>query len=121
MLEPSFRYLPRIIARGSLWSSCAKGMHPNQRFYKYYWWIFWRESPVEGWAFLRPAYRQSTADAMRFREQLHEAQEPYLLYNKQYPRLDPTNPFNPNHARWRKVVWAPAWDDDPDEVWEGHK
>ena len=54
-------------------------------------------------------------------EQLRAEQEAYILYNEQFPRLDPTNPFNPHHARWQNVTWAPSLDDDPDEAWKGHK
>jgi hypothetical protein len=43
----------------------ATGLHPNPYLYKYYWWVFWSQSPVDGLAFLDKAYRLNTAEASR--------------------------------------------------------
>ncbi|MBL8792588.1 MAG: hypothetical protein JNM56_01655 [Planctomycetia bacterium] len=42
--------------------------------------------------------------------------ELYWLYNRQLPRRDSANPFDPDHPRWAGVEWALAYDDDLDPV-----
>ena len=96
-------------------------MHPNPRFYKYYWWIFWKESPVEGEQFLSKDYRLCTAAAMQLLDRLKEQNELCWLYNRSLPRMDKANPFNLESERWKDTEWAPAYDDDPDPVWNGFK
>ena len=46
------------------------------RFYKYYWWVFWNESPVDGKEFLSSQYRLSTAAAFELLDNLKERNEP---------------------------------------------
>jgi len=100
-------------------SSYASGVHPNRTFYKYYWWIFWNESPVDGREFLTKEYRLSTAAAIELIERLREQKEPYWLYNTRLPRLGSDIPFDPQSARWQGCEWAPAYDDDSDPAAEG--
>lgn len=106
-------------------SSYAQGVHPNPRFYKYVWWVFWGESAADGWEFLGDQHRLSTAAALTLLADLKARGEPYWLYNRRLPRRDPANPFDTNHPRWRDVEWAAAYDDDPDpiapEPLAGHK
>ena len=48
---PEFKVLERIRTESTTsrqWYAGATFMHPNPRFFKYYWWVFWKESPVEG-------------------------------------------------------------------------
>lgn len=58
---------------------------------------------------------------MALREKMLEAGEPGWVYNKQIPRFGVDTPFDHKHPRWQGVMFAPAWDYDPDPVWEGHK
>ena len=98
------------------WYAGATFMHPNPWFYKYYWWVFWKESPVDGLAFLSKEYRLSTAAAMQLLASLRERKEPCLIYNSRHPRMDKANvpfPLNPESERWKDTEWAPAYDDDP--------
>jgi hypothetical protein len=97
-------------------------MHPNPKFYKYYWWVFWKGSPVDGDEFLSSRYRMPTAAAAQLLEELREKGEPFWLYNRQLPRKDADNtPFDPDAPRWKNAEWAPPYDQDPDAVWNGHK
>ena len=126
MQIPEFERMQRERATGrSGCSSYATGVHPNPRFYKYHWWVFWRESPVDGSEFLSDKYRLSTAAAMALSADLKARGEPSWLYNRRLPRRDPANPFDTNHPRWRDAEWAVAYDDDPDPVapepLSGHK
>lgn len=127
MLTPNFDRLrserARSLKRGQRCrcSSNASDVHPNPRFYKYYWWVFWNESPVDGFEFLTDQYRLSMAAAIELMNSLKERNEPYWLYNKKVPRLGSNIPFNLQSPRWQGVDWAPAYDEDPDPIsdWEG--
>ncbi|MFA6107409.1 MAG: hypothetical protein WDA75_01440 [Candidatus Latescibacterota bacterium] len=112
------RQFGRPAPRG--WYFCQR-MHPNPRLWKYRWWVFHRESTAEGRVFLEPEHSLCTARAMEVLEDLQQREMFYLVYNRGYPRRDPSNPFNPGHPRWAGVKWAPAWEEDPDSVWRGHK
>lgn len=96
----------------------ASGIHPNPYFYKYYWWIFWSQSPVDGRAFLDKAYRINTAGAARLCERLAELGEPFWRYNVRLPRDDPRSPFDRSHALWQSREWTVSYEDDKDETWE---
>jgi hypothetical protein len=127
---PDFRELERMRAeckangRWQCWWSGATYMHPNPRFYKYYWWVSCKESPVDGRQFLSTEYRLCTADAMQLLDRLKEQNEPCWLYNTRLPRMDKAHvpfPLNPDSERWRDAEWAPAYDGDPDPAWNGFK
>jgi len=91
-------------------------VHPNQRFYKYVWWVFWNGSRADGSEFLGDEYRLSTAAALSLVADLKAKGEPYWLYNSRLPRRDPANPFDVNHPHWQGAEWAPAYDEDSDPV-----
>ena len=113
MRAPEFEGIRRERAEGrTACRSYAERVHPNPRFYKYYWWVCWSESPVDGNEFLSDKYRLSTAAALALSAELKARGEPSWLYNRQLPRRDPTNPFDMNHPKWRDAEWAPAYDDD---------
>ena len=95
----------------------ATGLHPNPYLYKYYWWVFWSQSPVDGLAFLDKAYRLNTAEASRLCEKLASLNEPFWRYNCHLPRYTPCTPFDRNHDRWRACEWASPYEDDTDEIW----
>lgn len=44
-----------------------------------------------------------------------------FIYNRQLPRRGLGKPFDLTHPRWANREWAPAWEDDPDPEWNGHK
>lgn len=114
MRIPNFEIIRR--QREARCSSFATGVHPNPRFYKYYWWVFWSESPIDGMEFLSDKYRLSTAAAIALLAELKAMGKPLWLYNRRLPRRDPANPFDANHSQWRDVEWAPPYDDDMDPV-----
>jgi hypothetical protein len=93
-------------------------MHPNERFYKYYWWVFWNESPIDGEQFLSEEHRLSTAAAMQLLARLKQANEPCWLYNERIPRVGAVIPRDPKSPRWLGISWAPAYDEDPDPIWD---
>lgn len=97
-------------------------MHPNLLLYKYYWWVFHVGCPREGWDFLSNQYRLCTHDAFKLISQLRAEEKPYRLYNMKLYRHDPNNaPWDYAALRRRVEELAPAFPDDADPVWNGHK
>lgn len=123
MRVPSFKQLETDQQKDDGVSySYACRMHPNPHFYKYYWWIFWKGSPFEGHKFLNSLEtRLTTKKAYELRHKLTVENLSYYLYNESYPRLDPNNPFDLTKEKWKNCRWAPAYDDDSDEPYKGHK
>ncbi len=121
MRLPSFDELALdITANGNkpIRSRYASNMHPNPYFYKYYWWVFWQGSPVDGREFLSHDYQLCTHDAFMLLDQLNAAGESWVLYNKHSPRYDLINtPFDVNHPQWQNRIFAPSFEQDTDPVW----
>jgi len=123
MRVPSFKQLAADQQReGGVSYSYASRMHPNPYFYKYYWRIFYKDSPCEGHDFFeRSDNRLTTKQAYELRNKLAAENLNCYIYNSSYPRLDPNNPFDPAAERWKDCQWAPAYDDDNDEPYKGFK
>ena len=119
MESPKFSILDDMRQKGKRCRSFAQTMHPNPQFYKYYWWVFWKESTAEGDEFLSENSRLSTSEAMKLVKRLEGEKEPCLLYNNRLPRRGSI--FDPASPRWQDAEWAPAFDDDKDDFWQGHK
>ena len=98
---------------------CTGLAHPSRRLFKCYWQIFHRTIGVEGQAFFNtPAL--CTHDAKKLMDFLDEKGEGYLVYTTSVPRQGNT-PFDFSHSRWDGVMPAPAYEDDTDTEWEGHR
>lgn len=98
--------------------SYATNMHPSPYFYKYYWWVFWLGSPIDGREFLGNEYRLCTREAFMFLDQLRANGDSWILYNKHNPRHDLINtPFDFEHPQWKNRVLAPSFEKDFDPVW----
>jgi hypothetical protein len=128
MRKPSFKLLAEFKLQAknkeevSLWSSFAQGMHPNPKFYKYRWWIFWEQSPVDGMAFLEDRYAIGTAAAMTLMNKLEQQKKIHWIYNKRLPRLEPgVTPFDPQHPKWKNYAFSTALSEDADPEWNGHR
>lgn len=125
MMKPTFsnlKLLNDVIGRGPFGKWMVAGAvnrHPNPRFYKYYWWVFHAGSACEGSEFLGNAHRLNEYDAYRLMEALREADEAFMLYNRQLPRRG--GKFDPDSAKWKSREWAPAFEDDPDPEHKGYK
>lgn len=122
MKIPSFSLLASQSSLEGSRSSYAQSMHPDPRFYKYLWWVFWEGSPVDGAEFLSDAYAINTAAAMELMDDLLQKQKPHWVYNRQVPRLDPgITPFDPLHSRWKDTQFALSLAEDSDAAWQGHR
>jgi hypothetical protein len=119
MRLPTFSMLDEARKEGCLCQSYALTLHPNPRFYKYVWWVFSKYSTAEGQEFFSEANRLTTAAAMRLLERLKAENEPCVLYNARLPRAGSI--FDPTAEKWQSVEWAPAYEEDKDESWNGHK
>lgn len=91
------------------------------RFYKYTWQIWTPDCELEGREFLRHAPRMSTAAFMARYKAMLNANLPGWIYRHDRPREGLGTPFDRSHPKWNNVESAPAWDDDLDPVWNGHK
>jgi len=123
MKIPDFKTLANETKKkGFYWIfSEASFMHPNPRFYKYYWWVFWQGSPCDGRDFLNKKHRLPTKQYFDLIEKLHAEGQSYWVYNRKLPRRDPANPFNFNAKVWENYEWAPPFDEDTDEECRGYK
>ena len=73
MIRPTHAYLQREIKNsdGPRRIGQDSGVHPNPRFFKYYWWIFHEGVPVEDEDFLfQDEYRLCGYDAMKLLDRL---------------------------------------------------
>lgn len=101
----------------------SQGIHPNPRFFKYRWWVFWEGSLEEGWDFIHNEdYSLCTAKFLKVRERLLDEQQPQMVYNSKYLRRGSQlwDIMVPGHRRWCLPI-AVAYDDDLDPAWRGHK
>jgi len=91
----------------------------NPLFFKFYWWIFHKDSPCEGGEFLDDKYRLTTKKAIDLMQQLDANKQTYFIYNHRFPRLDPENtPFDMNSERWKGSKFVMSFADDEDEeIW----
>lgn len=102
--------------------SYAQSIHPDPRFYKYQWWVFWKNSACDGRQFLTSEYSLGTCAAMALIDDLFFKRESHWIYNKQIPRNEPgITPFNVNSVKWKNIVFTPSFDQDCDPLWTCHK
>ena len=96
--------------------------HPNPYFYKYYYRIFTENSTCEYQEFLKADNIMNTAEALKFIKYCDENKIYALVYNFSKRRFDPANtPFKWNFNTFNKDDWAPPFDQDTDEEFNGHK
>jgi hypothetical protein len=123
MQTPNFEILKREMEESPGFSSKFYGsfMHPKPRFYKYYWWVFWAESPCDGREFRSKENRLPTKKAMDLIDKLKDEGQHCWIYNNRIPRLDPNNPFDVDSKCWSDSEWAKPFDEDTDELYNGNK
>lgn len=125
MKKPTFANLERdqaVHPDGAIYFYGSR-VHPNPRWYKYYWRVFSLESEVEEEGFFRLAPRLCTYDAFKYAKMIKQAGGVCYLYNERLPRKGPDTPFDVNAVRWEGTEWAMPYDDDLDPVATdgGHK
>ncbi len=116
--EPYFEVLARHKEEGRKGVLYSQRMHPNPRFYKYYWHVFSRSSVYEGEEFFEKC-RMSTYEAAKEIKRLEKAGETFIVFNYSLPRSGPDTPFNKNKSKH----WAPPYDVDQNKPLgeKGHK
>ena len=97
----------------------APPVHPDPRMYKYAWRIWTRASPWAGADFFRQVPVLSMSGFRQLEKQLIDGREHFFVYGVQRPRLGEV--LEQCSPPWTHVVFAPAYDDDTDAVWNGHK
>ena len=124
MRIPLYKHLHNdpLIAQDASSISFAQAMHPNPRFYKYRWWVFWEGSPCEGSEFLEQKYSLCTADFMSLTEKLRLDGKLHFIYNKQYPRHEEgVTPFLTQHPRWEGIKFEVPLSQDNDPAYKEHR
>lgn len=117
MVIPTYEHLEKLRDRGWKHSLNGRFIHPQPLFYKYYWWVFYSKSPIEGLEFITEPYQLCSAKAMELMERLEAEQEIYMVYNKRLRRFDPANtPFDYDSYRWADSELALGFADDPDPL-----
>lgn len=108
--EPYFEVLEKHSEDGRKGVLYSQRIHPNPRFYKYYWHVFSRSSVYEGEEFFEKC-RMSTYEAAKEMKRLERAGETFMVFNYSLPRSGPDTPFNKNKSKH----WAPPYDEDTDK------
>ena len=108
--EPYFEVLEGHKEEGRRGVLYSQRMHPNPRFYKYYWHVFSRSSVYEGEEFFEKC-KMSTYEAAKEMKRLEKSGETFIVFNYSLPRSGPDTPFNKNKSKH----WAPPYDDDTDK------
>jgi hypothetical protein len=121
MREPSFEMLAEMKRKNEPSASYASNLNTNPRHHKYRWWVFHEGCTVEGADFLKRENSLCTHEAMMLMDRLRKENKPYIVYNVHDRRLGEDTPFRKDEESVSRHDWAPAFDDDPDPIWEGHK
>jgi hypothetical protein len=120
MIRPTYEGLKRAAESGYPYGSRAMSLHPNPRFYKYTWHVFWRGSPVEGHAFLETE-PLSTKAAFDLLASLRKQGEPFIVFSHRHPRCG-VSIWDLDNPRWNGARLAPSYDDDNDPpIDSGHR
>jgi hypothetical protein len=120
MMLPNKRHLRQYAGGSWVRLICLGGpLHPQPRMYKHYWRVFTLDSQWEGREFLDKATPLSTAAYIELIRQLQSENKPCMVYGYKMPRHGSI--FDPASPKWKDTVFAPAWDEDTDPVFEGHK
>lgn len=118
MPKPDYHHLSMLKQGG--WYFDATFMHPNPRFYKYRWQIYWRKSPRVGSDFVK-MNPLSTKQAFELMDWLDSNHEPHLITNTRFRRQGIAI-WDLNSPRLADERWASAYDDDPDPIHSsGHR
>ena len=97
-------------------------LHKNPRFYKYYFWIYHRGVTIEGAEFWGNQYRLPIKSAFDLINHLKKTNQAFMVFNRRFPRWDPgVVPFDRDSEKWKDTEWAPAFDEDADEEYQGFK
>jgi hypothetical protein len=99
-------------------------VHPNPKFYKYYWWVYPANSPYECAkdVFYKPEYRLTTKEMMDLCAELDAKGISYAYVNSQRYRLGNQHwDYEAIKKRQPEIEFALSYDEDTDIEYEGHK
>jgi hypothetical protein len=108
----------------SAWFISGSNFVPNPRLYKYHWWIYSLESPYENAeeVFYKDEHRLSTKQAIDLIDRLHAEKISYAYVNVKYHRLgNKIWDYGRLKEKFPNMEFAPSYDEDTDEPWDGHK
>ena len=101
----------------------GSNIHPNPKFYKYYWWIYSMESKKESAAdvFYKKEYRLSTKEFNYESKRLQDNKISFAYVNSKIYRLGSIFNYNKLKEKYPNIEFAPSFEDDTDEIFEDYK
>jgi hypothetical protein len=123
MLQPHFEVIQREKARGKRGVSYyGRFLHPNPKFWKYYFYFFTDAAEKEGEDFFCVENRLCISSYKKRVATFDREEDLAFVYNQRHPRRGSETPFDESHERWEDVEWAPPLNEDPDpKVEEGFR
>ena len=102
----------------------GSNINPNPKLYKYYWWIYSMESKEKSAAevFYSKAHRLSIKKFEEESIRLQDNKISFAYVNRKLHRLGTTFDYEKLKEKYPDMEFAPAYEDDNDEMIEnGHK
>ncbi|WP_151671957.1 hypothetical protein [Nitrincola schmidtii] len=117
MRTPSFERINKTKHSGKIYFAGSRPVHPNPTWFKYYWWIFTAESPIDGHSFLSDENKLTFFEYERELERFKGIGLEAWVYNIKLHRLVEGSPFDETKLRARGINdFAPAFYEDKDPV-----
>ena len=117
MKTPSFERINKSKYSGKIYYTGTRGVHENSAWFKYYWWIFTAESPVDGDEFLSSDNRLNSYEYEKEIERIKKLRLEAWIYNQKLHRLGSNSPFDEKKLRSKGITdFAPSFDQDQDPV-----
>lgn len=111
-------------SRAANWFISGSNLHQNPRMYKYDWWIYPSNSPYESAEdiFFISEHCLSTKAFYEMARELNEEQISFAYVNcKQYRLGNSVLNYEKMKQESPNMEFAPTYDEDKDEAYEGHK
>lgn len=117
MKTPSFERINKTKHSGQVLFTGASGIHPNPKWFKYFWWIFTAESPIDGHSFLCDDNKLSFFEFEKELERVKSLGLEAWIYNTKLYRLGEDSPFDEQKLRAKGISeFAPSFDEDQDPM-----
>ena len=102
----------------------GSNLHPNPKFYKYYFWIYSLESKENSAAdvFFKESHKLTLKEFNEEENRLQKNKISYAFVNIKYYRLGSIFNYEKLKKDCPDIIFAPPYEDDNDEMLEsGHK
>ena len=117
MRTPSFERINKTKYSGQVLFAGARNIHPNPKWFKYYWFVFTAESLIDGDSFFSDDNKLSFSE---FESELARVKSLGLeawIYNIKLYRLGEGSPFDEAKLRAKGITnFAPSFDEDQEPM-----